>query len=179
MIGKTDHPVRVRNVEILRIRPGRIKSDAEWLTQSTAVDENLVEVGLAVAIRVAQDADLIAPAFGHEEVAIRRSAKETRITQPAGVFLDLKTGQHVELRTGWARDHTRPVVGGSGVVRRREIGDRYLATDPRRVARPIAHRRFPAEEFSLTGRGRKHPAEEEQENGNAGNNQPRQNQPNE
>ena len=64
--------VGVADVDVLRLRPERVEGDPERSVQ--AGGEDLVDLGLAVAVGVAEDADAVGAALGQEQVAVRRGA---------------------------------------------------------------------------------------------------------
>src|SRR4051812_26895145 len=78
--------VGVCDVNELRLWPGWIERDPERLIQSA--DENFLQLGLAVVIRVTQHANAIGLALGDEQIAVRRGDNHARIVEVAGKFLD-------------------------------------------------------------------------------------------
>jgi hypothetical protein len=85
----------------LRVGSGRVKGDPERLLE-LILSEELRLLRFPVAIFVAHDFDLIGATFADENVAVRRSSEDARITKSDGVLLDLKSGGDLELRTARA-----------------------------------------------------------------------------
>ena len=96
LVGEADDRVGVADVDVLRLRPRRIERDPEGPRQ--AGGEDLVHLGLAVAVGVAEDADAVGAALGDEEVAVGGADDDAGLVQPGGELGDLEP-----LRAPWAR----------------------------------------------------------------------------
>ena len=89
LVGEADDGVRCcRRRRICGFGPDRVEGDPERSVQ--AFGEDLVDLGLAVAVGVAEDADAVGAALGDEQVAVRRRANDPRLLQPVGELQTLK-----------------------------------------------------------------------------------------
>ena len=100
-IRKSDHAIGVGDIEILRLRAGRIKGKPERFVE-LIFGENFNLLGFPVAILVAHDLDLIGAALADENVSVRRSPENARITKTGGILFDLESGRDPELGTARA-----------------------------------------------------------------------------
>ena len=89
LVGEADDRVGVADVDVLRLRPRRIERDPERAAQ--AGGEDLVDLGLAVAVGVAQDVDAVGAALGDEEVAVGGADDDAGLARAGGELGDLET----------------------------------------------------------------------------------------
>src|SRR5215213_2773955 len=78
-ISEAHHCVRIRDIDVLGLRPEWIKGYAEWSVQFSG--EDFINVRFARAISRPQHAYSSRVAFGHEDIAVGRSANQSRIIQ--------------------------------------------------------------------------------------------------
>src|SRR5437868_6202660 len=96
-IGKSNHAISIRYVQKLRVVAGWIKSDPERFVQ-TAVCKNFGDVGLAIAVCIAQHLDLVGATLYDEDVAVRCCEQESRVAKPSGVQSDFESRRNFWLR---------------------------------------------------------------------------------
>jgi hypothetical protein len=137
-IEKPNYPIGISDVQILRIIPRRIKCDPKRLVQ-TVFDECFDDIRFSAASGIAQRLDSICPTFHDEDVAIGRGEQKTRIAETAGVQFDIKTGWNPRLSVCRTINDASPVNCQNVRTRRRQVLDCDFASDPGRIARPIAH----------------------------------------
>jgi hypothetical protein len=80
LVGEADDRVGVADVDVFRVGPDRVEGDAERAVQ--AGGEDLVDLGLAVAVGVAEDADAVGAALGDEQVAVRGADDDAGSVSP-------------------------------------------------------------------------------------------------
>ena len=136
LVGEADHGVGVADVDVLRLGPDRVEGDPERPVQ--AGGEDLVDLGLAVAVGVAEDADAVGAALGQEQVAVRGADDHAGLGQPGGELRHLEAFGRLGPGPLGARGDAGEVHGRGRVVGRGQVGDRDLAADARRVGRPVA-----------------------------------------
>src|SRR6266446_9873882 len=107
-IGETNDAVRIRNVQKLGIVTRRVKCNPEWFVQ-IAFRKYLSEIRLTAAFCIAQYFDLVATAFGNENISIGRGEQKTWIAKPARIELDFETSRNLKLRVRWTPDDARRV----------------------------------------------------------------------
>ncbi len=88
LVGEADHGVGVADVDVFRLTPDRVESDPERPVQ--AGGEDLVDLGLAVAVVVAENADAVGAALGKKQVAVWGADDDAGLGQPGGEFRDLE-----------------------------------------------------------------------------------------
>ena len=123
----------------LRIRPHRIKRDAERLMQATREDAGYLR--LAIGGNSAENKNIALLHLGQEHVAIRRRPDQPRIFQPAGIKLHLESRQGLRPCILRARNHLRPVPSRLRCIRLRKIRYRDLPNRPRLLITKIRKRR--------------------------------------
>ena len=136
LVGETDHGVGVADVDVLRLWPDRVEGDPERSVQ--AGGEDLVDLGLAVAVGVAEDADAVGAALGQEQVAVRGADDDAGLGQPGGELRHLEAFGRLGPGPFGTTDDAGEVVGRRRVVGRGQVVDRDLPAHARRVGRPVA-----------------------------------------
>ena len=136
LVGEADHGVGVADVDVLRLGPDRVEGDPERSVQ--AGGEDLVDLGLAVAVGVAEDADAVGAALGQEQVAVRGADDDAGLGQPGGELRHLEAFGRLGPGPFGTRDDAGEVVGRRRVVGRGQVVDRDLPAHARRVGRPVA-----------------------------------------
>src|SRR5438093_822268 len=159
-IRKSNHAISIRDVQKLRVVAWWIKSDPERFVQ-TAFCKNFSDVRLAVAVVIAQHLDLISATLYDEDVAIRCAEQESRIAKSSRVQFDFEPRWNFELRFSWLVYDTRPINREDIRTWRRQILNRDLARDTRRIACPITHCGFAGEERAFFGGRASYDGEEE------------------
>ncbi len=144
-IRKSNHAISIRDVQKLRVVAGWIKSDPERFVQGLLC-KNFGDVGLAIAVGIAQHLDLIGATLYNEDVAIRCAEQESRIAKSSRVQFDFEPRWNFGLRFSWPVYDTRPINREDIRTWRRQILLRDLARDARRIACPITHCGFAGEE---------------------------------
>src|SRR6266446_2572722 len=147
-IRKSNHAISIPDVQKLRVVAGWIKSDPERFVQGLLC-KNFGEVGLAIAVGIAQYLDLIGATLYNEDVAIRCGEQESRIAKSSRVQFDFEPRWNFGLRFSWPVYDTRPINREDIRTCRRQILNRDLARDARRIACPITHCGFAGEERAL------------------------------
>ena len=120
LVGEADDRVGVADVDVLRLGPGRVEGDPERPVQ--AGGEDLVDLGLAVAVGVAEDADAVGAALGDEQVAVRGADDDAGLCQPGGELRHLEALGRLGPGPFGPRDDAREVLGRGRVVGRGQVG---------------------------------------------------------
>src|SRR5436190_14058330 len=107
-IRKSNHAISIRDVQKLRVVAWRIKSDPERFVQ-TAFCKNFSDVGLAIAVCIAQHLDLIGATLYNEDVAIRCAEQESRVAKSSRVQFDLEPRWNFWLHVSWPLHNVRPI----------------------------------------------------------------------
>ena len=107
-IRKSNHAISIPDVQELRIVAGWIKRDPERFVQ-TAFCKNFGDVGLAIAVGIAQHLDLIGATLYNEDVAIRCGEQESRIAKSSRAQFDFEPRWYLGLRFSWPVYDTRPI----------------------------------------------------------------------
>ena len=136
LVGEADHGVGVADVDVFRLGPDRVEGDPERPVQ--AGGEDLVDLGLAVAVGVAEDADAVGAALGQEQVAVRGADDDAGLGQPGGELRHLEAFGRLGPGPFGTRGDAGEVLGRRRVVGRGQVVDRDLPAHARRVGRPVA-----------------------------------------
>ena len=82
LVGEADDRVGVGDVDVRRVRARRVEGDAERLVEARG--EDLGQLGLAVAVGVAEDLDPAGLALGDEDVAVGGGHDDAGVGQAGG-----------------------------------------------------------------------------------------------
>src|SRR5271166_4364111 len=135
-VGEAHHRAGVADIEEFWLRARREESNSKRAVQPSG--KNLVHLGLAVAVGIPEDAQPAGPALGNKEVAVGCPHDHPRLDQPVGelrhreAFGSLGPCPLGPLHDPWTIVRRGSVVGGG------KISNRDLATDARRISRPVA-----------------------------------------
>src|SRR5262245_59086711 len=147
-IWKPNDAIGVRNVQKLRVVPGWIKSNTEWLVQ-TSFCKSFSHIRLAITVCIAQHLYLVRATLDNEDVAIRRREQETRIAKSARIQFDFKSGWNFGSCVSRPTHNSGSIDCESIGAWWRQILLRDFAHDAGRIGCPIAHCSFAGEECAL------------------------------
>ena len=136
LIGEAQDSIRVGNVDVLRVRAGRIEGNPKRSVQ--ARNKNLVHLRLACPPSSAQDANAPRNAFCKECVTIGSSANEARILKPAYEQFHLKAGRHLRPGAGASFYQLGSVINRACGIRLRQVRCRDAPSHTRRIRGPIS-----------------------------------------
>ncbi len=140
MVRVAHHRSGVRDVDEGGAGSERVEERCQRLVQ--AVHEHFADLGLAVAIRIAEDPHAVRGAFRHEEVAVGRGDNHAGLLQAGDEFTDLEPLRH--LRPCALGPFDQPGHLGrrfGGIQAPSKVGDCDPALNAWGVSHPVRHRR--------------------------------------
>ncbi|CDX27565.1 hypothetical protein MPL3356_70065 [Mesorhizobium plurifarium] len=143
-IGEAHDAIAVGDIDPLRLVARRVEGDAVRPGQALGEDRFLRR--LRAAFRQAIDADLVRPAVGDEEVAIRRHAHDAGIFDAGSDQLGGEAGRKLWLRTLGAVGDAAAIGGGLRRIGFRLILRLQQPAHARAVGLPVAEGLFTAEQ---------------------------------
>src|SRR3984885_15784594 len=151
-IGKAHDGVRRRDINEARVLPRRIESDPVWSLQAGGEDLAFGRPGAGARV---EDAYASRSGFGHEDVAVRRDAKDARHVEPSGEKIDSEARWRLWSFGAGPRFVLRHVCRRARRVGRWEVGRGDQAAYARRVRAPVAKRGRPGADRLVSKRRRR------------------------
>jgi len=173
LVGEADDGVRVADVDPVWV-DGWVEGDAEGEVEAGGEGGDLLR--FAVRTDAAEDEDLVAVGVGHEDIAVRRGAEETRLPEDgwgrwdggrlivnggrggggrevsAGVKGDLEAGRRDRPCVAGSGDEVRAVVDGFFGFGLGEVGEGDLVADAGMLLVPVGEGGLAGED-GLLGEG--------------------------